>query len=152
MVQTMSEAPDVPTIDEAVALLDRAFERRAAADPAGARRDCELAIRSFETHDGPLSPDLANALNTLAGIQFDLAEYPASIESATRAHAIMEELGGRIEGPEAALIRLQSLSAIGAALRAQGRYREAEGWLKKGLALVEAEFGPDHPEIATAAN
>src|ERR1041385_3980772 len=98
----MTDPPEVPTVDEAVALLDRASERREAGALDGAMRDCELVIRSFETHDGPLSPDLANALNTLAGIQFDRAEYPASIASATRAAGIMEELSDRITGPEAA--------------------------------------------------
>ena len=66
-----------PEIDAAVARLDRAAELQERGRFDEALAECQAAVAAFEEHDGPLSPDLANVLNTLSSInnKFDRAEY-----------------------------------------------------------------------------
>ncbi|MEO7650168.1 MAG: tetratricopeptide repeat protein, partial [Bryobacteraceae bacterium] len=141
-----------PEIDAAIAGLERAGELAERGQFDDALKECEAAATAFEMYDGALSPDLANVLNTLSSIQFERAEYEAAVQAATRSADILERLGDRFTGPEAALIRSQAYSALGTALRTQGRYREAEPWLQRALAAVEAEFGAGHAESGAACN
>ena len=63
----------------------------------------------------------------------------------------MDRLGDMDE-PDAALILIRAHAIAGTILPEQGRYPEAEVRLRKALAEVESQLGPDHEEAATACN
>src|SRR5688572_16166284 len=142
---------DRDPIDEAVGLHADAL----AAIEAG-RYDaaCQLASESLELflrESGPGHPDLANVLNCLATIYTHQAEYAQAEASARRAVNIMRDVRTQTAGADIDRLYVQSLTALGNALRALGRYPEAAPVLEDAVVMAEA-LGEDDEDLISALN
>ena len=104
-----------------------------------------LAIR--EKALGPEHPDVALALNNLAGLYDDQGRYAEAEPLYKRALAIYEKALGP-DHPDVA----QALNNLALLHRHQGRYAEAEPLYKRALAIYEKALGPDHPDVAVSLN
>ncbi len=104
-----------------------------------------LAIR--EKALGPEHPDVALALNNLAGLYDDQGRYAEAEPLYKRALAIYEKALGP-DHPDVAL----ALNNLAALYDKQGRTAEAEPLHKRALAVFEKALGPDHRDVATALN
>src|SRR5579872_338424 len=121
-----------------------------AGDFAGAESRCRQALAIFEEIDGPVHPDVANLLQSLGTILEQQGLYDDAGTCASRAIAIMDEVADLAEGPEAALILIQSLWLLGTARRQKGRYRDAEAPLRRAVEL--SEMHADGEVLAGALN
>jgi hypothetical protein len=81
------------------------------------------ALVYFERECGPDHPDVANILNSLAGICADQGDYPEAARLAQRSVAIMQQVTG---SPDLELLRIQSLHTLACISCARGVYAEAE--------------------------
>ena len=124
-------------MDEGIALHERASAACSAGQWGEAEQAARLALAIFESGDGVDSPDVANLSNLLSEIAEAQGQYAAAEAHARRAWEIMERLGNRCESPEAEAIRGDTLIRLGTALRAAGRYAEAETWLIRALDHAE---------------
>src|SRR5262245_44667419 len=131
-------------VDEAVRLHDLAVSRRAAGKLQEAVPLCRQALAVFESEAGPDHPDVANILNTLAGIYEDLGDSAEAERLAQRSVAMMEEATGSLE---VEVLRVQSLGTLAGIYRVQGRYAEAEPLYRRALASAESAMGPDDLEV-----
>src|SRR5882724_8755737 len=86
------------------------------------------------------------ALATQGTEAYNRGAYDESAKHLTAALAIAEKLGPKDDRLAA------SLSNLGTTYRAQGRYPEAERLYSRALALREAMFGKDHPQVAIVVN
>jgi tetratricopeptide (TPR) repeat protein len=118
--------------------------RERALAAAAARRwpEADLAawqsLEIFAREAGPESIEVARLSNLLARIAEGKAQFAAAEHHARRAWGIMLKLGDSYAGSEANAIRADARLRLGSALRAAGRYREAEGWLMQAVAFAES--------------
>jgi tetratricopeptide (TPR) repeat protein len=136
-------------LDEAVRLHDWAVSLQEEGRLREAVPLCRQALAVFEREAGPDHPDVANILNTLAGIYADLGDYSEAERLAQRSVASIEEATGSLE---VAVLRVQSLGTLAGIYRVQGRYAEAEPLYRRALSLAEATLGPEALEVATCLN
>jgi len=140
--------------DRAVALFDRGERER-----ARAASTCRRALTLMERAVGPDHPDVAAILNSLG--------RSPSTGRVCRGRSPLRPLGpdhgrdgevGRGDDPDLDLdldlvrVRVASLGNLGMVLRHQGRYGEAEPFLKRALGLAEATFGPRDLEVGSLLN
>ncbi len=137
-------------IDRALELLDSSDQRAAENDLAEAERLCGEALTIFEAEEGPESPDVANILHTLGGILEQRGSYDHAAACAARAAHIIEPLVPQFEGDDGRLILANALGLWGTALRQKGQYAEAEGPLRRALAVAEETAQPGM--VVTALN
>jgi len=107
------------------------------------RRALAIDERSY----GPDHPDVASALNNLAGLLYATNRLAEAEPLYRRALAISE----RSYGPDhpTVAIRLNNLAEL---LRATNRLAEAEPLYRRALAIDERSYGPDHPTVAIRLN
>jgi len=98
--------------DVAVSLRDEGQYEAAA---ALARR----ALAAFEAETGPDHPDIANILNTWAGVHEDRGDYAEAERLYRRSVDIMEQVTGDLE---LEMLRVQSWRKLAGLYRVQGRY------------------------------
>src|SRR6187551_3086863 len=111
---------------------------------------CE-SLALFERESGPGHPDLANVLNCLATIHTHRAEYPQAEACARRAVNIMRDVRVQASGADIDRLYVQSLTALGNALRALGRYAYAAPVLEEAVAMAEG-LGEDDEDLISALN
>jgi tetratricopeptide (TPR) repeat protein len=136
-------------MDDAVRLHDLAVSRWAEGRPQEAVPLCRQALTRVEYAVGRQHPDVANLLNTLAGLYADLGDYDEAERLAQRSVAMMEGVTGDVE---LEVLRVQSLGTLAGLYRVQGRYAEAEPLYQRALRWGEAALGPRHLEVATCLN
>ena len=98
------------------------------------------------------SPDAANLLNDLAGIESERQNFPEALALAERAQSIEDRLGIGFAGEGAAQIRSRTMGLIGEICRMRGDFDRAEASLKDALRIVAAEFGEASEPVADARN
>src|SRR5262245_27104809 len=109
-----------------------------------------LAERVLEIRErllGTEHPDVAAAINTLAGIYTDRGEYVKAEPLYRRALNIREKAMGN-DHPDTA----ESLNNLAVLYKTQGKYGEAEPLYKRALDIREKAMGNDHPDTAYALN
>ena len=102
-------------------------------DLPGAETCCREALALQEEIDGPVHPDVANLLQSLASILDMRGRHDEAEVCARRAVAIMDEVAHLVEGTEAVCVHVQALGQLGTALRQQGRYSDARKELEIAL-------------------
>jgi tetratricopeptide (TPR) repeat protein len=147
--EAVGERRGLDPLDEAVRLHDLAVTRQAKGRFHEALPLCRQALVIVECAVGPHHPDVANLLNTLAGLYEDLGDHVEAERLAQRSVVLMEEVTGSLE---LEVLRLQSLGTLAGIYRVQGRYAEAEPLFRRALALAEAALGADDLEVATCLN
>jgi len=136
-------------LDEAVRLHDLAVSRRAEGKLREAVPLCRQALTLVERAIGLHHPDVANILNSLAGLYADLSDYAEAEQLSQRSVALMEAV---TRSREVEVLRVQLLGTLAGISRAQRRYAEAEPLYRRALALVETVLGPEDLEVATCLN
>jgi tetratricopeptide (TPR) repeat protein len=136
-------------LDEAVRLHDLAVTRQAAGKLQEALPLCRQALAIMEHAIGPHHPDVANILNTWAGMYEELGESAEAERLAQRSVAMIEEVTG---GTEMEVLQVQSLGMLAEIYRMQGRYAEAEPLYQQALAIKKKVLGPEHPDMAMTLN
>jgi tetratricopeptide (TPR) repeat protein len=147
--ETVGGRGRLDSLDDAVRLHDLAVSRQAKGRPQEAVPLCRQALHLMEGAVGPHHPDVANILNTLAGLYEALGDYAEAERPAQRSMAIMEEVTGSCE---LAVFLVQSLGTLAGIYRVQGRYTEAEPLYRRALTIFERVYGPDHYEVAVTCN
>jgi len=112
---------------------------------AGSRLQEALGI--VERRLGPMHPLVANTLYQLSSVYRRLGSFDLAWDTALRALAAREAVFGAGGLPVA-----RSLNGLGILLQEQARYRDAEPYLRRALAIFVATLGPDHPDTAAVMN
>jgi tetratricopeptide (TPR) repeat protein len=164
----VTEASD-PTA-RAVELHERAIALRLGGDPLAAEAACREAVALFALHEGPQSPDLANALVEHARLLALLDRLDEGDSAVTTALAILRPLcdpapgaghsgadhGGTDGAGDAAddLVRLtvQGELVHASLLRGRGELATAEAVGRRALALAEARLPARDPVVGSALN
>ena len=107
----------------------------------------QTALRVAEATFGPQHPDVATALNNLAGLYHDQGKYAEAEPLFRRALAIDE----KVRGPEHPAVAT-SMNNLAALYHDQGKYAEAEPLYRRALVIEEKVRGPEHPDVATSLN
>ena len=100
-----------------------------------------LAIK--EKVFGSNNPDVAQALNNLAGLYRAQGRYGDAEPLYKRSLAMRE----KSLGPDRSEVA-ESLNNLGALYEVQARFAEAEPLYKRSLAIREKVLGPDRPDVA----
>src|SRR5687768_7155999 len=145
-------AEDTDPIDEAVRLHGEALAAIEEGRYGAARTLASDALALFERESGPHHPDLANVLNCLSTIYTYEGEYPHAEACARRAVDIMREVRTQAGGPDIDRLYVQSLAALGNAVRTLGRYGDAAPVLEEAVALAESALGEDDDDLISALN
>ena len=109
------------------------------------------ALALFERESGPGHPDVANVLNCLARVHERRTDWREAEACSRRSVAIVRRVREQAAGADLDRLQVQSLTAHGEALRALGRYAEAEERLREALAGGEA-LGEADEDLVTALN
>ena len=104
-----------------------------------------LAIR--EKVFGANHPEVAERLNTLAGLYDNQGRYAQAEPFFKRSLAIWE----KVLGPDHPHVAI-SLNNLAGVFSSQGLYAQAEPLYKRSLAIREKSLGPNHRAVALAAN
>ena len=139
-------------VDRAVRLHQRAQQLEDRFEFAEAVALYLEAAAIFKAEEGLPCPDLANVLNDLASALASSARYDEARQAAEKSVHILDSLGVRFGGPEAASIRITALGRWGAALRELGRYSDAEPVLRRAVDAATKEFGSGDDRTAAALN
>ena len=134
---------DHPDTARSLSQLAMLFHDRA--DYAAARPLYELALDIWERIDAS-SADTSTGLNNLATLLGDLGDYDGSVALLERSLAHERSRGA------AGIGLAQTLGNLGVMRMRQGDYIAARPHLEDSLAMLEATFGPEHPDVATALN
>src|SRR4029453_15150520 len=108
------------------------------------------ALAICEREVGLDHPDVANVLNTLAGLHQAQGEYPQAAQLLQRSVALLTQVPGSLEVVE--VLRVQALCGLAGGYRVQGRYGEEEPLFQQALQRGGGALGPDHLEVATCLN
>ncbi|MEJ2229312.1 MAG: tetratricopeptide repeat protein [Alphaproteobacteria bacterium] len=100
-----------------------------------------------EASYGPDHPNVATALNNLAGLLKTTNRLAEAEPLLRRVIAIFEKAYGP-DHPSLAT----ALNNLAELLSATNRLAEAEPLYRRALAIHEASYGPDHPDVAIALN
>jgi tetratricopeptide (TPR) repeat protein len=135
------------TIDRALALDEQSVTLESEGRLEEAEACCREALRLFLEAEGETSPDVANLLNSLATILGRQGKHGESEQCARRALVIIEPLVPLLDGHTGRAVLVRSLELLGAALREQGRYAQAEPPLRRAI----EEAGLVDPEALVGA-
>jgi len=108
----------------------------------------ELGRRALERTEkelGPNHPEVAFAIEAVAGALARLGRLDEAVDAFKRSAAIREQA----LDPDNALIG-SSLTNIAEALIGQDKYTEALPYAERALAIIERAVGPDHRDVAQA--
>lgn len=94
-----------------------------------------------------MHPVVANTLYQLSSVHRRLGNFDLAWDTALRALAAREA----VFGPHAVAVG-RSLNGLGILLMEQARYRDAEPYLRRSLAILQAGLGPEHPDTAAILN
>jgi tetratricopeptide (TPR) repeat protein len=119
------------------------FTARAEGKHARATSLSLRALRLLEKAEGSDHPDVANVLNTLAGVHEDQSEYPEAERLYQRAVKIMENAVGDADVEQ---LRIQSLRNLAGIYRVQGKYKKADLLYRQALAAAQKTLGPTPPD------
>src|SRR6185437_13085760 len=103
------------------------------------------ALASFERHEGPHHPDVANTLVEIAVSQQALGDLEGALASLLRARAILRPLRGDLDFDR---LRTRCLADLGSLQIARGAYREAREAFRRALVIAERKLGPVEQAIA----
>jgi tetratricopeptide (TPR) repeat protein len=115
-----------------------------------------LAVAAMEIAEAGSLPEpdrpvtVAKASLALADIHMKLDEPSTAGTLSCRALAALDT--PETESAERQRLQLRIMCSLGLALRAQGRYADAEGVLLDALQLAERSFGSEHPAFIEPAN
>lgn len=140
------------SVDRAIELQQQAWNLQAEGRLDEAFDVCCEALRLIEVCEGSQSPDAANLLNDLAELQCDRQDFVAAMTFADRARAIVDALGDRFTGEDAARIRIKTFGLLGELQRIQGDYDNAEPALQRALTIADATFGAASEAAAETRN
>ena len=105
----------------------------------------------FERHEGRAHPDVAAALLALGGARELGDGWREALGHYRRADTIMRSYA-RLRDPDVRRLRVKAARALCGALRALGRYAEAEPHGRRAVLLAERYFGARDLELAGALN
>jgi len=146
-VAVPSAVPSLAQTGDAEALNKQIVQLEQAGKYAQATPLAQQLVAIYEKALGPDHPNVAMALNNLAGLYDDQGRYADAEPLYKRALAIVE----KALGPEHIYVAM-ALNNLAEVYAEQGRYAEAEPLLKRSLAIREKTRGLDHPDVATALN
>lgn len=106
-----------------------------------------LVVNYLERSHGPNSPNVATALNNLAGLLLATNRLAEAEPLMRRALAIDEQSYGPIHSDVA-----RDLNNLAGLLLATNRPEAAEPLMRRTLAIDEQRYGPAHPRVATRLN
>jgi tetratricopeptide (TPR) repeat protein len=136
-------------IEQACALHEAALGLQSQARLDEAQASCREALAIMEATLGPESPDTANVLNAMGGIERDLGQLAEAEACHRRALSIVER---DVDVEPIQRIRRQALAGLGTALRMAGRHGDAQACLLRALDVAERWLPPGDAEIAMAHN
>lgn len=145
----MARTTTEKAIDEACRQHAAALAALGAGDLQAARKAGRRALALFERHDGPRSPDAANARVALSRVAVARGDGEEAIALARGAVAMLPRSGG---GTDIEHLRVNALLALATGLRQQARWAEAERQLRRALRRCEAAFGDRDLEVARVLN
>jgi tetratricopeptide (TPR) repeat protein len=135
--------------ERAIALHDRAWDaldaRNLALAERLARRALAFGVRAF----GARSLDVANMSLTLGRVCAACGDLAAADRALARAVELTR--GARADG-DVARLRVYAVEARGALRMQQGRFRDAEPFLRRALAVAERCFARDDAELVGPLN
>ena len=122
-----------------------------------AERAARRALALYSAAEGPRHPDVANALILLGQIRELRDDLTETVRCYRRARAILPRPGATDshdshDSDEADRLRARATLFLGSAVRAQGRFAEANAILASGLKECVARFGPRDPLAAGFLN
>ncbi len=106
-----------------------------------------LALR--ERLAGPTAPEVAESLNTLAGLEQATGNYPAALPLYTRARTIRQQ--SKALGPNHLCVA-ESLNDLGRLRQTMGQYGPAESPYKNALRIRTDRLGDQHRDVAQSMN
>src|SRR5712671_6051259 len=147
--------PDVAADDPVEALADLADYSLARRNPGKQEFSIHRLVQEVTRHGlgeqerrRSLVEALAWVNETFAGDPEDVRTWPRLDPLTPHARVIVEHAdGAEISGPTARL-----MNELGVLLKTKARYVEAEPLYRRALAIDEASYGPDHPEVAADLN
>lgn len=145
----LSSVPHVAQANSALAEAEASIARSKALYSQGKYEDAiaplQRAISILEQERGPNHPEVAIALNGLAGI-YRVQQNYAEAESLLRRSLdiLAEQLGSEHPG---VAVGQQNLAEL---LAEQGRYAEAELPLRRAIAILKTQLGSEHPDVAAS--
>eukprot|EP01137_Pigoraptor_chileana_P029109 Opistho-2@13877 len=107
----------------------------------------EKELEISESEKGDRHPDVANALNNLAGIHSSNGQHERALPLYERALGIYENIYSE-DHPDIA----STLNNLAALYDEAGQYEDALPLYERSLAIYEKRFGKEHPDVATALN
>jgi tetratricopeptide (TPR) repeat protein len=140
------------TLEQAIALQERAWALQSEGQLEDARDACQDALLILEKCEGSDSLDVANVLNDLAEIEKENQNFPHALAAAERALSIEKEHGHGGGDENVQRIFCKTLTLLGEIQRALGKYAHAEENLRNAVALAKCEFGAHSEEYAHALN
>jgi tetratricopeptide (TPR) repeat protein len=136
-------------VAKAIELHGRASSLAEAGDLDGASRAERAALKLFRRHLGRRSPDVANAHVELGRI----AEAQGRSREAARQFAAALRIVGKTRARgDVAGVAANAAHGLGARLRSDGRYLEAERLLVRAETLAERAWGRSAPEMVVFLN
>jgi CHAT domain-containing protein/Tfp pilus assembly protein PilF len=141
-----SEAPSA-ALEEAKKLEEKAEEYYVKGQYDAALSLIEEVLQIRENAFGLEHPDVAMALNDLAGMHMEKANYERALPLFERSLVIREKTLGQ-DHPDVAV----SLNNLAMLQYSKGDYERALPLFKRSLAISEKNLGEHHPIIATTLN
>jgi tetratricopeptide (TPR) repeat protein len=140
-LEGLTQSGSTETAEGAAVLATWAAIFEAQGNPEKAEEELKLALAIRERISGPDHMSVADALNTLGVSYSHRSRWVDAERSLRRSVAIL-----RMYPPSPALAA--SMNNLGSALRAQGRGKESESWIRQAIATWELLLGPNHPNVA----
>ena len=149
---TQADTDDLDAmIEEACRLHDEAVAACDAGQGYKGEKLFHRALALFDLTEGADHPDVAAVLGNLGVVYEGRCDYPLAQECYEQAARIVDETCD--EGDEdLARLRFQSLSNRSRILRMQGRYTEAESFIRRALDFAEQRLGAESLTVAWALN
>src|SRR5262249_5868098 len=135
------------SLEEANRLARESKGLLAANKPNEARSRAEGALSIRERVLGPDDPAVAETLQALADVEYQLEDFTRSQALFERAIAIREKT---LPTDDPALA--EALRGLAGAYHMQGQYSKATALYERSLGMEERALGPDHPEVLRVIN
>lgn len=145
-------AKDADPIDLAVGLHTEAMDAHDRGDAPAAKRLSARAVALLERHAGRDHPDTANARNLLSKLHLEEMDHRTAERLARASVAGLRRCRRSGTSPDIDRIYVQSLQALGAAIRVSARYAAAYAQMKRTLAVAKRLLGPRDPDVASCLN
>jgi tetratricopeptide (TPR) repeat protein len=137
----------------AIASHERAIALREAMRLPEAEAHCRRALAGYQATEGPMHPDVANALVELGQILEGRDHLRDARRCHARALAILTRATARGPlDPDLGRLRVRARVFLGGVERARGAYAAADRLYTAGLADARRQFGPRDPDVAGILN